>query len=54
MKFNKGDIVIHGITKGKVIKTSPELVVRFKTGIFSHEDMTFPQGTEAYKYLSKA
>lgn len=53
MKFSKNDLVIHGLAVGKVIKTSPELVVRFKTGLLSHEDVTFPANSDAYAYLRK-
>jgi hypothetical protein len=54
MNFNKGDKVIYRLSHGKVIKTSPKLVVRFKTGVLAREDVTFPEGSEARSELRKA
>lgn len=54
MKFKKGDTVIYGLDTGKVIKTSPVLVVRFKRKWVTFEDVTFPTNSEAYSELRKA
>lgn len=54
MKFRKGDTVIYRLDAGKVIKTSPALVVRFKRSWVTFEDVTFPTNSEAYSELRKA